>query len=183
MKKSLRNLSIIEMITGVLLVVLGVYTMYNPNAIIGGVIVAFAILAIASGISDIAFYFEFESRTGAAPLISLLGAILSIIAGVLMLFNINLSLTVVTMLLPFWFIAHSISRIAASSIIRSVGGESSFWLSLIVSVLGIITGFMLLFNPVASLATTIILVSFYLMAGGISSFVNGISHLSTSRSL
>ena len=79
-----------ELILGILLIILGIYTFINPSGAIRGVTFIYGLVALITGIIDIIFYIKLEERTGTSPVLSLVGGIISIIAGFLILFNLGI---------------------------------------------------------------------------------------------
>lgn len=75
-----------ELIVGIALIVLGILTFVSPSRALTGIIFLYGILAILTGIVDIAFYVKMERHTGFGPVISLVTGILSILAGALLVF-------------------------------------------------------------------------------------------------
>ena len=50
----------LELIEGILLILLGIYTLCNPGGMLRGITVAYGFLAVITGISDIVFYAKTE---------------------------------------------------------------------------------------------------------------------------
>lgn len=69
-----------ELIVGVLLIILGIYTFIRPAAALEGATLIYGIFALVTGIMDIVYYVKLEQRTGFAPTISLISGIISVIA-------------------------------------------------------------------------------------------------------
>ena len=46
----------LELIEGILLILLGIYTLCNPGGMLRGITFAYGFLAVITGISDIVFY-------------------------------------------------------------------------------------------------------------------------------
>ena len=101
----------LELIEGILLILLGIYTLFNPGNTIRGITVVYGILAVITGISDIVFYAKTEHYVGFAPTVALISGILSLLAGLMLLMYPNAGELIMTLLLPIWFIAHSVSRL------------------------------------------------------------------------
>ena len=101
----------LELIEGILLILLGIITLFRPGNVLKGITIAYGIMAVITGISDIVFYAKTERYTGFGPTISLVSGILSILAGLMLLMYPNAGELVLVLLLPIWFIAHSISRL------------------------------------------------------------------------
>ena len=78
-----------ELITGILLILLGIYSLIRPVGMLTGVTIIYGLFAVITGIADIAFYVRMERRTGFGPAVSLVTGILSVLAGILILCNIS----------------------------------------------------------------------------------------------
>ncbi|MFV0399118.1 MAG: HdeD family acid-resistance protein [Oscillospiraceae bacterium] len=167
----------VELIAGISLVVLGIYTFCNPETAVSGIVVFYGLAAIISGIADIALYVKLERRTGFDPITALVGGILSIFVGILLLMNIGAGVYTFSILFPIWFIVHCITRLANLGFVRRFAGNVSYWISLIINVIGLIVGFMLLLNPFASALSLAYCAGLYLLLSGIGSIVTGIGRL------
>ena len=100
-----------ELIIGILLIVLGAFTFARPSSALTGIVFVYGILAVITGIADIVFYVKIEQHTGFGPAVSLVTGILSILAGILLLFNPGAGKWAMVILFPLWFITHCISRL------------------------------------------------------------------------
>ena len=61
----------LELIEGILLILLGIYTLCNPGGMLRGITFAYGFLAVITGISDIVFYAKTERYIGFGPTIAL----------------------------------------------------------------------------------------------------------------
>lgn len=156
---------------GILLVIAGLYTFVNPSTALTGVVILYGILSIITGIADIVFYVRLERRTGFGPVASLVGGIFSILAGALILLMPAAARWVLAIFFSIWFIAHCVSRLANLGFIRIVAGTAYYYFSLVVNILGLLLGFVLLFNPGASALTIGYIMGFYLILLGTGSIV------------
>ena len=109
-------------------------------------------IALITGIADIVFYAKMERRTGFGPVVSLVTGILSVIAGILILFNLSAGAWLVATLFPIWFLAHCISRLAQLPFTRMTSGSAAFWFSLVLNILGLVLGVLLLASVVLGIA-------------------------------
>lgn len=173
--KQKSNFGWLELILGILLIAFGIFALANPTSALGGMVILYGILAIITGIADIALYVKLERRTGFGPVISLITGILSVLAGILILIYPGAGQWAIAILFPIWFIAHSISRLANAGFTRLVAGTAHYIFTLIINILGIILGVMLFFNPVASMLSVAYLVGIYLIIVGIGSIVRAFS--------
>lgn len=170
-----------ELIIGILLIVLAIYTFINPVTAMTGVTVIYAIFALITGVADIVYYVKLERRTGAAPVISLVAGIISVIAGILILFNINTGTWVLVTLFPIWFLAHCIARLAHLPYIRSAGGGTYYYFTLVINILGLILAILMICNPLFSFLSIGYLISIYLLFLGIDGIIFALNLLDSRR--
>ena len=74
-----------ELIIGILLIVLGIFTFLQPGGVLSGAVFVYGLLAIITGVADIVFYVKMERHTGFGPAVALVSGILSVIAGLLIM--------------------------------------------------------------------------------------------------
>lgn len=169
----------VEILLGILMVILGIYTIANPLTALAGIVIAYAIVAIISGIADFVIYARLERRGGFGSGMMIVSGILNILVGVLLLFNVGAGTWALTILFPIWFIIHCISRLMNIDVLKAFGSTFTYWIVLIANVLGVIFGIvMLFFNPALSMATIALFVTLYLIVSGVASLVGGIGTLS-----
>ena len=160
-----------ELITGILLILLGIYSLIRPVGMLTGVTVIYGLFAVVTGVADIAFCVRMERRTGFGPAVSLVTGILSVLAGILILCNISAGRWVIAILFPVWFIAHCISRLSHLSLIRLTVGDVYYYFTLVVNILGLVIGFLMLFNPLAAMLSVSWLIGIYLILLGMDSLM------------
>ena len=152
---------------GICLILLGAFTFLRPRSIFTGIAVLYGIAAVITGICDIVIYIKEERFTGFGPAVSLISGILSIMTGIALLAYPGIAEWVVAILFPLWFITHCISRLAHVGIIRLMAGNSYYYFCLIVNTIGLVLGFLMLFQPFITFFTVGYLVAFLLIAFGI----------------
>ena len=149
----------LELIEGILLILLGIYTLCNPGGMLRGITFAYGFLAVITGISDIVFYAKTERYIGFGPTIAL-------VTGEL----------IMTLLLPIWFIAHSVSRLTHIPLVR-LAGKFYYYFTLIVNILGIILGCLMIIWPWVALFSTGFIIGGYLILLGIDCVVMACSDM------
>ena len=142
-----------ELIVGLLLIILGIFTFVRPESTLTGAVVIYGIIAIVMGIEDIVVYVRLARFTGFGPMLSLISGILSVMCGIMLLANPNVGKWALTILLPIWFIAHCISGLTHTNFVRLIGNRIYYYFALILNILGLILGFLMLFSPVLSFLT------------------------------
>ena len=65
-----------EFILGILLIIIGIYTLIKPYSTIRGVTFIYGLAALITGIIDIIFYVKLENRFGVSPVPALVGGII-----------------------------------------------------------------------------------------------------------
>ena len=142
-----------ELVIGILLTVLGIFTFIRPESMLTGAVVIYGVIAIMLGIEDIVVYVRLSRFTGFGPMLSLISGIMSVMCGVMLIANPSVGKWALTILLPIWFIAHCISGLTHTNLIRMVGNDFYYYFSLILNIIGLILGFMMLFSPALSFLT------------------------------
>lgn len=166
-----------ELIVGILLVILGIFTLARPGALLTGLVFLYGILAVCTGIGDLVLYVRMERHMGFGPTISLVSGILSLLAGLVLVLHPGAGRWAMALLFPLWFLAHCISQLTRLPMVRLLAGNGCYWLLLILNVLGLILGFLLLLSPGITLFSLNLIVGFYLILLGVDSMVQGISGL------
>lgn len=166
----------LELIEGILLILLGIYTLFNPGNMIRGITFVYGILAVITGISDIVFYAKTERYVGFEPTVALVSGILSILAGLMLLMYPNAGELIMTLLLPIWFIAHSVSRLTHLPLVR-LAGNFFYYFTMIVNILGIILGCLMIVWPTIALFSAGFIIGFYLILLGIDGVVMACSDM------
>ena len=75
----------IELIEGILLIILGIFSFLRPDSMLSGFVMFFGLIALCIGILDIIFYVRTEEHVGFAPTIALIAGCLSVLAGLMLL--------------------------------------------------------------------------------------------------
>ena len=152
---------------GVCLILLGAFTFLRPRSIFTGIAVLYGIAAVITGICDIVIFIKEERFSGFGPGLSLVSGILSIMTGITLLAYPGIAEWVISLLFPLWFITHCISRLTHLGIMRLLAGRFYCYFSLIVNIIGLVLGFLMLFQPFLAFFTVGYLVAFLLIAFGI----------------
>lgn len=171
----------LELILGILLILLGIFTLASPDLALTGLVVVYGIIAIVMGIADIVLYVRLERYIGFGPVVSLISGILSVMSGFMLLVYPNAGKWVLSLLFPIWFIAHCISRLSHLQTIRMTAGNGMYYFTLIVNIIGLILGFMMLLRPVFTLLSVTYIVSLYLILLGVDSIAIAISGIGSRR--
>ena len=124
-----KRLGWLELIEGILLLILGIITLFQPREALRSFVAVYGIIALLTGLVDIAFYIVMERHTGFGPTISLVTGILSVLAGCALIAHPEIGLNLLLIIFPIWFLTHCISRLTHLNIVRLVAGKGSYYLS------------------------------------------------------
>ena len=151
-----------ELILGIILTILGIFTMIRPESMLNSIVICYGIVAAVSGITDIIFYVKMERHMGVVPTVSLCpGA----------------AQRLVIWLFALWIIMHSISRLSHISTVRYFAGNSFGLVSLLLNIVGIVIGVMLLIEPITAVVAFGYLIGLYLTVLGIDSIASALSKM------
>ena len=123
---------------------------------------------------DLVVYARLSRFISFGPMLSLISGILSVMCGVMLIANPNVGKWALTILLPIWFIAHCISELTRTNLIRLIGNPFYYYFSLILNILGLVLGFVMIFSPALSFVTLraiCYMVAIYLILFGIESII------------
>lgn len=157
----------LELILGILLTILGIYSFFRPVDYLTTLIVVYGVAAFVTGIADIIFYCKMERHIGFAPTISLATGVLGVMAGLVLMIHPGAGRWAIGLFFPLWFIAHCISRLAGLNAVRFFAGSVSYYFTLVLNILGLILGGLMLFDPWVSLLSMQYIVGFYLVLLGV----------------
>ncbi|MGM0138242.1 acid-resistance membrane protein [Enterococcus sp. DIV0755b] len=159
-----------SLILGILFVIVALMSFQDPVGDLVAIVIVFGVFAILKGIFEIFLRNRFKDLTGYKAKMPLVVGILDIIIGIFLLWNMNASVLALPFVFAIWFIVDSIFGLFNLDLARQ-HSNGYFWFSLIIDILGIIVGFILLFNPISSALTLSFLVGFYFMMWGITQIV------------
>lgn len=157
----------LELIIGILLSALGIYSFFRPVDYLTTLIVVYGVAAFVTGIADIVFYCKMERHIGFAPTVSLVTGVLGVMAGLVLMVHPGAGRWAIGLFFPLWFIAHCISRLAGLNAVRFFAGSVSYWFTLVLNILGLVLGGLMLFDPWVSLLSMQYIVGFYLVLLGV----------------
>ena len=171
----------LELVTGILLVVLGVWSFADPDFALTGMVYAYGAAAVIMGIADIVLYIQVDRFTGFGPILSLIAGITSVMAGVMLLAYPGAGVMVLTLVFPIWFIAHCIARLSRLGAVRLIAGDGIYCLLLAINIIGLVLGLLMLLSPLFTLSTIRFFAGGYLILLGIDSVVMAVSRMGTRR--
>ena len=78
-----------ELIVGLLLILLGIFTFIRPESMLTGAVVIYGVIVIVMGVEDLVVYARLSRFTGFGPTLSLVSGIMSVMCGVMLIANPN----------------------------------------------------------------------------------------------
>lgn len=167
----------IELIEGILLIILGIFSFIRPDSMLSGFVMFFGLVALCIGILDIIFYVRTEEHMGFAPTISLISGSLSVLAGLMLLVYPGAVKWAFALFFPMWFIAHCISRLSQLPMLRVWTSKGHYYFVMVVNILGLCLGILMLIRPVITLVSLSYLIGIDLVLLGIDSIILAFSRM------
>lgn len=167
----------LELAEGILLIVLGVFTLIRPELALTAAVIGYGCVAVLTGISDLLFYAKVERFTGFGPTLSLVTGILSIMIGLMLILHPGAGLVIVSILFPLWFLSHCVSRLTHLNYIRFTAGEFQYRFTMIVNIIGIVLAFFMLFSPSTAFFSLGVLGGIYFILLGVDSILLAVSRI------
>lgn len=175
--KKRSNIGWMELISGIVLLVLGILSFIHPGKLVSGIVILYGVAAIITGIADIVFFAKLDCRLGLAPSVALVTGVISVMVGVMLLVYPNAGKLIMSLLLPIWFMTHCISRLVQLNVIHLMAEPFLYYATIVVNVIGLILSVVLLFNPAMSLAASAYIIGAYLVLLGIDGIILGVSRI------
>lgn len=176
MKKQ-SGLKWMELVIGVILILLGIFTFMNPGKTLTGVVMVYGIVAVIIGIVDIVFYVRTERHSGFGPTVALVTGILGVMSGVMLLAYPTAGKWVFMLIFPMWFIAHCISRLSHLDAIRLIAGKFVYYVTMAINMIGIVLGIMMVFRPFMAFVSASFIIGTYLILLGIDNVITTFSKI------
>lgn len=154
------------LIIGILFIVTALISFSNPRGNLVAIVALFSIAAILKGIFELFVRSRIDEYSGKSSTSLIILGILDIIIGIFFLFNMNLGIIALSYIFAFWFLIDSVVELFTAKAWKLVS-NAIYWLIVVISIIGIIVGLMLLFNPLGSALTLSFMVGFYFMWFGI----------------
>ncbi|MGV8906832.1 MAG: HdeD family acid-resistance protein [Acetobacterium sp.] len=159
-------------VVSILMVFFGIGVLMAPLFFVSIMIWIFVIGLMINGVFHIFDYARCDVKNGW----TLTTGILAIILSILLIFAPTFSKAeTFAFMLSFMALFTGINQIAASSVMKKLGGSGSGWL-LTSGIINIILGFFFIFNPYVMLFTFSIIAGIYLIVGGIALFAATMSN-------
>ena len=160
----------LSLILGIVFIILGCWSLKNPDTTLSLLSILVGIGAILKGIYELSLRSTINNLLGINSAWLLIMAILDIILGMIFIFHIAAGVMTISIIFAFWFIIDCTGQLSVARFYKQFQ-KGYYWLLVILNVLGIIIGIALFFNPMVSAATIVWLISFFLILLGILAIV------------
>ena len=163
----------LELVIGILLSVLGIYSFFRPVDYLTTLIVIYGIAALVTGIADIVFYCKMERHIGFAPTISLATGVLGVMAGLVLMVHPGAGRWAIGLFFPLG----DVYKRQHLSVVRLIAGTTFYAFDMIINILGIILGVLMLLTPQVTLLSMNLVIGFYLLLLGIDCIIEACTKL------
>lgn len=174
--KSRSKFGWMEGITAILFLALGILALFIPQPQAHIFFVLCGATLIIRGAADISFFLRFRMVTLFGPTFSVIAGLIDIVFGILLICNTGSLEWNLTVLIPIWFIVNSISRLAGANIVE-LFSKVAYWFLTILSTVGLLIGFLIIFHPQPPEMAMICYVAPYLLLLGVSGLAGAASKL------
>lgn len=151
------------LVLGILFIVIAIMAFQNPLSTFGIVVIIAAIASLLVGMYKL---FWIRPFLGNSTWLTF-NAIFDIIIGLIMLFNKEFGMLLVTISLALMFLLDSITTLGLAKTIQSFSTKY-YTMDIIISVIGIILGIVLLFSPIITVISISTIIALLFIIFGIS---------------
>ncbi|HHU89427.1 MAG TPA: hypothetical protein GXZ22_00015 [Clostridiaceae bacterium] len=169
METVLKSIKWLLLLSGVLIVLLGITMLFTPLGNLVTLTVFIVISMLVSGVSEIASFFRKKNHRNGWMQVSGIATVLFAVWALL-----EQEAEVLVVLLPFifavWVMSSGVMRIAGSICIKSDDSDLWKWI-LTFNILSIVLGFLLLFSPILSEAIISFFIGVMLISYGLNNII------------
>lgn len=158
----------LPVITGVILILIALWTFGNPAKSYVGLSLLFSISFFVSGVLEIIFSISHKRQLDN----SLVLGIITLIIGILLLLNPEISMIGLALYIGFLILFRSFGAIGIVLDLKSYG-ESNWGALLVLGILGVLFSFILIWNPILGGLSIVIWTGITLFTGGFFSLLIG----------
>ena len=160
---------VLWIIAGVLLIIVGIYCLLNPDVGLLSLSLYIGIAMLISGIIDIIIFAKWNGKMFGAGWF-LADGILTVLLALFLLFNQAFTMLSLPFIFSMWLLFSGINQFVNSFELQTFGVRGWGWLTAL-GVLLAVVGFFSLFDPIANLFALSILVGILLICEGVAAIV------------
>ena len=161
-----------SLIVSALMFLLALFLIFRPLESLNTFIMLFAIIILVNGIIKLVQYFRTDAQMRMMNF-GLAEGILSILAALIIIISSNALIAFLPIMFSIWIIVQSIITIQLSMGLK-LSETKGWWVVLILSIITLILGVIIMFNPFASMAATTTVVGIILAVTEAIHLVEGI---------
>jgi uncharacterized membrane protein HdeD (DUF308 family) len=169
----IRKYSANTLIVSVLLLILSLFLIINPEGLLNFVVILFGCIMMLDGIIHIVSYFatsvEFRSFS-----FELVQGVLSILVGFVLIFNPQFIISFLPFIIGAWIIVEGIIRFQFAFNTKVTDNNNNWIILLLLSILNIVFGFMVIFNPFGTAIAVTKLAGIFLLVSEILNIIDSI---------
>jgi len=166
---------VLWIIAGVILIIAGIFCLYNPDVGLLTMSLCLGIAMMISGIIDIVIFVKWNGKMYGAGWF-LADGILTVLLALFLLFNQEFTMLSLPFIFGMWLLFSGINYFVNSFELQTFGVKGWGWLTAL-GVLLAVVGFFSLFNPIADLFALSILSGILLICEGVAAIVRAcLSH-------
>ena len=161
-----------SLIVSALMFLLALFLIFRPLESLSTFIMLFAIILLINGIVKLIQYYRTDTQMKMMNF-GLAEGILSIIAALIIMITSDGLIAFLPIMFSIWIMIQSIITIQLSMGLK-LAGTKGWWLVLVLSIITLLLGMMIMFNPFATMATTTMVVGIILAVTEAIHLVEGI---------
>lgn len=161
-----------SLIVSALMFLLALFLIFRPLESLNTFIMLFAIIILVNGIIKLVQYFRTDAQMRMMNF-GLAEGILSILAALIIIISSNALIAFLPIMFSIWIIVQSIITIQLSMGLK-LSETKGWWVILILSIITLLLGVIIMFNPFASMAATTTVVGIILAVTEAIHLVEGI---------
>lgn len=165
-----KSVDFVKLLMGILSVILAFFVISNPAASVLSLTWIIGVFLIINGVMRFSNRNTLRSMGMSNTGMLTFSAVLDIILGLIILFVPASGEIYIWIVLSLALIMDSAFELFAAGIIKQAS-TGLYWFTVILAVLGIILGFILLFNPILTLGVAVLLLGAYFLVYGIMDIV------------
>lgn len=158
--------NLVLLIIGIMLIITSIITLKNPVAIFMTLAIMLGIVAIVSGTMLVVIYYRVKGQTSFKLKMFLVFGILLVIIGLVFLFSPSFLAYIIAYIIAILFIVHASNNLINAGLLKTAG-KGLYGLSIILSILLLISGIILLFNPMIAGVSISLIIGLSLLFAGI----------------
>lgn len=171
MRKENSGFSLASLLLGIFYLLAGFIALRNPLASNTYLVILIGIISIIDGAMSLILNNRLNKYFGRGGGLLIFSGIVSIVFGLLILFNLRFSVIAIPLAFAFYLIFNCLISLFRLGPIRKVS-TGMFVFLLIINILGILLGLMLIKNPLASFITVANILGIYFLIGGIRNIIH-----------